>query len=59
MNYDKQIVIDGLKRTIEQNEEKIIEYSKPLSHAMAYVSTKIDRLKEIEKRKLDSKVVEL
>ena len=29
MNYDKQTVIDGLKRTIEQNEEKIIEYSKP------------------------------
>lgn len=29
MNYDKRTVIDGLKRTIEQNEEKIIEYSKP------------------------------
>ena len=29
MKYDKQTVIEGLKRTIEQNEEKIIEYSKP------------------------------
>ena len=29
MDYSKQTVIDGLKRTIEQNEEKIIEYSKP------------------------------
>ena len=29
MKYDKKIVIDELKRTIEQNEEKIIEYSKP------------------------------
>ena len=29
MKYDKQTVIDGLNRTIEQNEEKIIEYSKP------------------------------
>ena len=29
MEYSKQTVIDGLKRTIEQNEEKIIEYSKP------------------------------
>ena len=29
MKYDKQTVVDGLKRTIEQNEEKIIEYSKP------------------------------
>lgn len=29
MKYDKQAEIDGLKRTIEQNEEKIIEHSKP------------------------------
>lgn len=29
MKYDKKIVIDGPKRTIEQNEEKIIEHSKP------------------------------
>ena len=29
MEYSKQVVIDGLKRTIEQNEEKIAEYSKP------------------------------
>ncbi len=29
MEYSKQTVIDGLKRTIEQNEEKIVEYSKP------------------------------
>ena len=29
MKYSKQVVIDGLKRTIEQNEEKIAEYSKP------------------------------
>lgn len=34
-------------------------YPNPLlTHAMAYVSTKIDRLKEAEKRKLDSKEVE-
>lgn len=29
MKYTKQALIDGLKRTIEQNEEKIAEYSKP------------------------------
>lgn len=29
MEYSKQVVIDGLKRTIEQNEKKIIEYLKP------------------------------
>lgn len=29
MKYDKQELIKGYLRTIEQNEEKIIEYSKP------------------------------
>ena len=29
MEYSKQSVIDGLKWTIEQNEEKIAKYSKP------------------------------
>ena len=29
MKCDKQTVIEGLKRTIERNEEKIAEYSKP------------------------------
>lgn len=29
MEYSKQTVIDGLKRTIEQNEKKIVEYSNP------------------------------
>lgn len=29
MKYTKQDLIDRLKRTIEQNEEKISEYSKP------------------------------
>ena len=34
-------------------------YPNPLlSHAMAYVNTKINRLKETEKRKLDSKEIE-
>lgn len=29
MEYSKQVVIEGLKRTIARNEEKIVEYSKP------------------------------
>ena len=29
MKYTKQDLIDGLKRTIKRNEEKIAEYSKP------------------------------
>ena len=29
MEYSKQTVIDGLKRTIEQTEARIVELSKP------------------------------
>ena len=29
MKYDKKIVIDGLKRSIKRNKEKIADYSKP------------------------------
>lgn len=29
MEFDKQELIKGYLRTIEQNEEKIVEYSKP------------------------------
>ena len=29
MGFDKKELIKGYQRTIEQNEEKIIEYSKP------------------------------
>lgn len=33
MKYSKQVVIDGLKRTIEQNEEKIIDIRSRAIHA--------------------------
>ena len=29
MKYTKQALIDGMKRSIKRNEEKIAEYSKP------------------------------
>ena len=29
MRYDKKIMIEALKRSIEKNEEEIVEYSKP------------------------------
>lgn len=29
MGFDKKELIKGYQRTIEQNEEKIVEYSKP------------------------------
>ena len=36
MKYNKQTVIDGLKRTIEQNEEKIVELSEPCVKSLAF-----------------------
>jgi len=36
LKYNKQTVIDGLKRTIEQNEEKIVELSEPCVKSLAF-----------------------
>ena len=52
MEYNKQTVIDGLKRTIEQNEEKIIEYSKPCD-------ARKRRIRELERDLLKKKNKEL
>ena len=36
MKYDKQTVIDGLKRTIEQTEERIAELSEPCVKSLGF-----------------------
>lgn len=36
MKYDKQTVIEGLKRTIEQTEARIAELSKPCVKSLAF-----------------------
>lgn len=36
MKYDKQTVIDGLKRTIKQTEARIIELSEPCVKSLAF-----------------------
>lgn len=35
MKYNKQIMIDGLKRSIEQTEKEIEEYSNPWNRRVA------------------------
>lgn len=35
MKFDKQVLIDGLKRSIEQTEQEIEEYSKPCNKRVA------------------------
>ena len=36
MKYDKQTVIDGLKRTIEQTEARIVELSEPCVKSLVF-----------------------
>lgn len=35
MKFDKQVLIDGLKRSIEKTEKEIEEYSKPCDRRVA------------------------
>lgn len=36
MGFDKQTVIEGLKRTIEQTEARIVELSEPCVKSLAF-----------------------
>ena len=36
MGFDKQIVNDGLKRTVEQTEARIVELSEPCVKSLAF-----------------------
>lgn len=59
MKYDKQTVIDGLKRTIEQNEKKIIEYSKPCDSRKRQIRALERDLLKKKNKELRKKVKEL
>ena len=59
MKYDKQRVIDGLKRTIEQNEEKIIEYSKPCDARKRRIRALERDLLKKKNKELEEKIKEL
>ena len=51
MNYDKQAVIEGLKRTIEKTEARIVELSEPCVKSLAFSRSKErDLLKKRVKR---------
>ena len=59
MEYNKQTVIDGLKRSIEQNEEKIIEYSKPFDSRKRRIRALERDLLKKKNKELRRKVEEL
>lgn len=49
MKYNKQTMIDGLKRSIEQTEARIVELSKPCVKSLAFSrSEERDLLKSSE-----------
>ncbi|MFS9356550.1 hypothetical protein QM423_07885 [Streptococcus mitis] len=59
MKYDKQTVIDGLKRSIEQNEEKIVEYSKPCDSCKRRIRALERDLLKKKNKELRNKIKEL
>lgn len=59
MKYDKQTVIDGLKRAIEQNEEKIAEYSKPCDARKRRIRALERDLLKKKNKELEEKIKEL
>ena len=58
MKYDNQAEIEGLKRTIEQNEEKIVEYSKPCDARKRRIRALERDLLKKKNKKLRKKVEE-
>mgnify|MGYP006967888058 CR=1 FL=1 len=59
MKYDKKIIVEGLKRTIVQNEEKIIEYSKPCDSRKRRIRALERDLLKKKNKELKRKVKEL
>ena len=59
MKYTKQALIDGLKRTIEQNEEKIAEYSKPCNARKRRIRALERDLLRKKNKELEEKIKEL
>ncbi|CBJ21700.1 hypothetical protein smi_0428 [Streptococcus mitis B6] len=53
MNYDKQVVIDGIKRTIEQTEARIVELSEPCVKSLAFSRSEERDLLKKESEKLE------
>jgi len=59
MKYTKQDLIDGLKRTIKRNEEKIAEYSKPCDARKRRIRALERDLLKKKNKELEEKIKEL
>lgn len=59
MGYSKQIVIDGLKRSIEQTEARIVELSKPCVKSLAFSRSEERDLLKKRVKKMKKQLKEL
>lgn len=59
MKYNKQIMIDGLKRSIEQTEKEIEEYSKPCNKRVAQGRTAHREFLKQKLKKMKAQLEEL
>lgn len=55
MEYSKQTVIEGLKRTIEQTEARIVELSEPCVKSLAFSRSEERDLLKKKVKKLEEK----
>ena len=53
MNYDKKIIVEGLKRTIEQTEVRIVELSEPCVKSLAFSRSEERDLLKKESEKVE------
>lgn len=59
MKYNKQITIDGLKRSIEQNEARIVELSEPCVKSLAFSRSEERDLLKKRVKKMKAQLEEL
>nr|DAF08924.1 MAG TPA: hypothetical protein [Caudoviricetes sp.] len=59
MGFDKKELIKGYQRTIEQNEEKVIEYSKPCDSCKRRIRALERDLLKKKNKELRNKIKEL
>ena len=59
MKFDKQVLIDALKRSIEQIEQEIEEYSKPCNKRVAQGSTAHREFLKKKMKKMKKQLEEL
>nr|DAE12772.1 MAG TPA: protein of unknown function (DUF5320) [Siphoviridae sp. ctL053]DAE18902.1 MAG TPA: protein of unknown function (DUF5320) [Siphoviridae sp. ctNPp8] len=59
MKFDKQVLIDGLKRSIEQTEARIVELSEPCVKSLAFSRSEERDLLKKRVKKMKEQLEEL